>query len=169
VGHAPLVCESDSEAPPHCAHSPRGPLCMRDMCTSDKGWWSAVSQSRAVVESATGSGNHQHTGPSSTRAWLGCRTSVVQHKQHNVWAWWGSGAPRAPQDEGGGGAGLLRTLQGHRETKEKPSFPRFIWWRKTRARAHQPQWCMAPPRPGPCLPLLKFKLSTHGACRELVW
>jgi hypothetical protein len=32
----------------------------------------------------------------------------------NVWAWWGSGAPRAPQDEGGGGAGLLRTLQRHR-------------------------------------------------------
>ena len=78
--------------------------------------WSAVSQSRAVVESATGSGNHQHTGPSSTRAWLGCRTSVVQHKQHNVWAWWGSGAPRAPQDGGWGGvgAGLLRTLQRHR-------------------------------------------------------
>ena len=167
MGHAPLVCESDSEAPPiartahvvHCACA----TCARVTRVG----WSAVSQSRAVVESATGSGNHQHTGPSSTRAWLGCRTSVVQHKQHNVWAWWGSGAPRAPQDGGWGGgvgAGLLR-----QKRRKKPSFPRFIWWRKTRARAHQPQWCMAPPRPGPCLPLLKFKLSTHGACRELVW
>ena len=73
-----------------------------------------MTQSRAVVESATGSGNHQHTGPSSTRAWLGCRTSVVQHKQHNVWAWWGSGAPRAPQEGGGGRRTAEDTATTHR-------------------------------------------------------
>ena len=116
MGHAPLVCESDSEAPP-IARTAHAVHCACATCARvTRVGWSAVSQSRAVVESATGSGNHQHTGPSSTRAWLGCRTSVVQHKQHNVWAWWGSGAA-PPLDEGGGVCG-----GGHcndTETKEK--------------------------------------------------
>jgi hypothetical protein len=165
VGHAPLVCESDSEAPP-IARTAHAVHCACATCARvTRVGWSAVSQSRAVPLAVATTSTQAPLPPAhglgAALRW--CNTNSITCGRGG-----GQGRP-GPLRTGGGGRRTAEDTATTQKRRKKPSFPRFIWWRKTRACAHQPQWCMAPPRPGPCLPLLKFKLSTHGACRELVW